>query len=488
MQVDRFRREQLFIDGAWQRPASGELLPVHSPASEQQVGVAPLATAPDVERAVAAARRAFESGPWPRMAPAERADALLALAQHVKAHRRALAELSVDAWGVPVTFAHQRENGPIAILEYYARLARDFPFRERRVGGSGAAALVLREPVGVVAAIVPFNGPLMSAAAKIAPSLAAGCPIVFKSAPETPLDAFALADAAEAIGLPRGVLNIVPGDRAVGEALVSHPGVDRVVFTGSTEGGRRVAALCAESFKRATLELGGKAAAILLDDAPLEPSLAAILPLSFFNSGQACIALSRILAPRARHAEVVDAVASRARELVVGDPRDPTTRQGPLISARQRERVLGLIAVARAEGASLVCGGGAPPALARGHYVEPTVFADVAPAMRIAREEVFGPVVCVIPYEGEDEAVAIANDTPFGLSGAVFTADVARGAALAERVAVGTFGVNGYALDPGLPFGGRKQSGIGREFGSEGLAEYTELKAIALPAGYEPAA
>jgi betaine-aldehyde dehydrogenase len=476
-----YRRECFFIDGGWQRPASGELVPVHSPASEQQIGAVPRASAQDVERAVAAARRAFDSGPWPRMAAGERADVLVALAEHLRERRRALADLSVDEAGVPIAYARQRENGPLAILDYYAQLARGFPFSERRSTAAGSA-LVRREPVGVVAAIVPFNGPLMSAAAKIAPSLAAGCPIVFKPAPETPLDAFALADAAEAVGLPPGVLNVLPADRDVGERLVSHPGVDRVVFTGSSAGGRRVAELCAQSFKRVTLELGGKAAAILLDDAPLERSLAAILPLSFFNSGQACIALSRILAPQARYEEVVEAVVASVSQLVVGDPRDEATQQGPLISARQRERVLGLVEAGRAEGAVVACGGGVPRALRRGHYVEPTVFRGVASSMRIAREEAFGPVLCVLPYRDEAEAIAIANDSPYGLSGAVFTADVARGVAIGTQVAVGTFGVNGYALDPSLPFGGRKQSGIGREFGAEGLAEYTELKAIALPA------
>src|SRR5262245_12470719 len=475
-------REELFIDGAWVAPASGETLPVLSPSSEAPIGRYPRATAPDVERAVAAARRAFESGPWPWTEPSERSRLLVAMAEHLRARRRELAELAVDEAGVPVFHARARENGPIAIFEYFARLAREFPFREVRRGPAGPS-LVLREPVGVVAAIVPFNGPLMSAAAKIAPSLAAGCPIVFKPAPETPLDAFALAEAALAAGLPPGVLNVLPADRDVGALLVSHPGVDRVVFTGSSAGGKRVAELCAPTFKRVTLELGGKAAAILLDDAPLESALAQVLPLSFFNSGQACIALSRILAPRERYDEVVEAVAAAAKQLVVGDPRDEATRQGPLISARQRERVLALIAAGSAEGAKLVCGGGAPRALRRGHYVEPTVFRDVASAMRIAREEFFGPVVCVIPYRDDDDAVAIANDSPYGLSGAVFTQDVARGVAIGRQIQVGTFGVNGYALDPSLPFGGRKQSGIGREFGAEGLAEYTELKAIALPPG-----
>jgi aldehyde dehydrogenase (NAD+) len=479
-----YEREHFFIDGAWQRPASGERLPVYSPTTEETIGFVPRASEPDVTRAVAAAKRAYESGPWPRMQPAERADLLLAIAAQLAARKRELADLSVDEFGVPVTFARQRENGPIAIFEYYARLAREFPFAERRAGGAGQA-LVLREPVGVVAAIVPFNGPLMSAAAKIAPSLAAGCPIVFKPAPETPLDAFAIADAAEAVGLPPGVLNIMPADRDVAERLVAHPDVDRVVFTGSTQGGRRVAEICALSFKRVTLELGGKAAAILLDDAPLERSLAAILPLSFFNSGQACIALSRILVSRERYEDAVEAVVSAARALAVGDPWDEKTKQGPLISARQRERVLALIEAGRAEGAGVASGGAAPSGLSRGHYVTPTVFRDVGARMRIAQEEFFGPVVCVIPYRNEEEAVAIANDSPYGLSGAVFTEDVARGVAVAKRVRVGTYGVNGYALDPSLPFGGRKQSGLGREFGIEGLAEYTELKAIALPVGAE---
>jgi len=475
-------RERLFLGGEWVAPASGQTLPVFSPASEAEIGRFPRATVEDADRAVAAARQAFDAGPWPRMSPAERSELLLAMAAHLRARRRELAELSVDEAGIPVCFAHARENGPIAIFEYYANLAREFPFREARRGAL-AEALVVREPIGVVAAIVPFNGPLMSATAKIAPSLAAGCPIVFKSAPETPLDGFAIADAAEAVGLPPGVLNVLPADRDTGEHLVKHPGVDRVVFTGSTGAGRRIAQLCATSFRRTTLELGGKAAAILLPDAPLEESLAKILPLSFFNSGQACIALSRLVVPREREKEVVEAVAAATGALVVGDPRDAATRQGPLISAKQRERVLAHVEAGVAGGAELVCGGRRPPGLARGHYVEPTVFRGVESSMRIAQEEIFGPVLCVLAYRDEAEAVAIANDTPYGLSGAVFTADVERGIAIGSRIRVGTFGVNGYALDFSLPFGGCKQSGIGREFGPEGLAEYTECKAIALPAG-----
>jgi acyl-CoA reductase-like NAD-dependent aldehyde dehydrogenase len=325
----------------------------------------------------------------------------------------------------------------------------------------------------------------MSAAAKIAPALAAGCPIVFKPAPETPLDAFVLAEAAEAAGVPPGVVNVLPGDATVGAALVTHPGVDRVVFTGSTLAGQAISKACAGSFKRLTLELGGKAAAVLLDDAPIEASLASILPMSYFNSGQACIALSRILAPRARYDEVVEAAVEATRAMTVGDPRDPATVLGPVISARHRARIEGMIEQAQRDGSRIAFGGGRPSQPERGWYVEPTVFRDVRNESYIAQNEVFGPVLAIIPHDGDEDAVALSNATPYGLSGAVFTPDLERAVAFAERVKVGTFGVNGYMLDFSLPFGGRKQSGIGREFGIEGLAEHTEVKAIALPPGTE---
>jgi acyl-CoA reductase-like NAD-dependent aldehyde dehydrogenase len=335
----------------------------------------------------------------------------------------------------------------------------------------------------VIGAVVPFNGPIMSAAAKLAPALASGCPIVFKPALETPLDAFVLAEAAEAAGIPPGVVNIVPGGADVGAALVAHAGVDRVVFTGSTTAGRAISEACAGTFKRLTLELGGKAAAVLLDDAPVEQSVASILPMSFFNSGQACIALSRILAPRARYDEVVDAAVEATRAMTVGDPRDAATVLGPVISDRHRARIEAMIDRTRTEGGVVATGGGRPTALDTGWYVEPTVFRDVDNTGYLAQHEVFGPVVAVIPHDGDDDALAQSNGTPYGLSGAVFTDDLDRALAFASRVDVGTFGVNGYALDFSLPFGGRKQSGIGREFGAEGLSENTEVKAIALPPG-----
>jgi len=479
-----YERKSLYIGGRWVAPAQGGVLDVISPSTEQVIGHAPLASVADIDGAVAAAREAFDSGPWPRTSPEARAEALASMAAYLTERARPLAELNVDEAGVPITFAHARELGAVAVFNYFVGLTRSFPFREVRRGAM-APALVVREPAGVVAAVVPFNGPIMSAAAKIAPALAAGCPIVFKPAPETPLDAFVLAEAAEAAGVPPGVVNVLPGDATVGAALVTHPGVDRVVFTGSTLAGQAISKACAGSFKRLTLELGGKAAAVLLDDAPIEASIASILPMSYFNSGQACIALSRILAPRARYDEVVEAAVEATRAMTVGDPRDPATVLGPVISARHRARIEGMIEQAQRDGSRIAFGGGRPSQPERGWYVEPTVFRDVRNEGYIAQNEVFGPVLAIIAHDGDEDAVALSNATPYGLSGAVFTPDLERALAFAERVKVGTFGVNGYMLDFSLPFGGRKQSGIGREFGIEGLAEHTEVKAIALPPGTE---
>ena len=482
-----YERERLYIGGNWVAPVEGGRIDVVSPSNEAVIGHVPLASSADVERAVAAARDAFDNGPWPRTTPEERANALARMGEYVTERARELATLNIEEAAVPITFAHARELGPVAIFNFFTNLTRTFPFREVRQGAA-APALVVREPVGVVAAVVPFNGPIMSAAAKIAPVIAAGCPIVFKPASETPLDVFVLAEAAEVAGIPAGVVNIVPGDADVGAALVSHPGVDRVLFTGSTGAGRKIAEASAGSMKRLTLELGGKAAAILLDDAPIEESLAATLPMSFFNSGQACIALSRILAPRDRYDEVVDAAVAITEKMTLGDPHDADTVLGPVISARHRDRVESHIEAARADGARVVLGGGRPAHLDRGWYVEPTIFRDVDNGMRLAQEEVFGPVLAIIPHDGDADAVAIANDTRYGLSGAVFTPDLVRALDVASTIRVGTFGINGYVLDFSLPFGGRKQSGIGREFGVEGLAENTEVKAIALPAGTDASA
>jgi aldehyde dehydrogenase (NAD+) len=479
---DLYERRDLFIGGEWVAPADGGRVDVISPSSEEVIGFSPVAGRADVDRAVAAARAAIDDGPWPRTSPEERAAALDRMAAHLTERARELATLNVEEAAVPVTYAHARELGPAFIVGFFARLAREFAFREVRQGAA-APAIIVREPVGVVASIVPFNGPLMSAAAKFGPALASGCALVFKPALETPLDAFVLAEAAQEAGIPPGVVNVLPADRAVAEALVGHAGVDRVVFTGSTAGGRAVAQATAGSFKRVTLEMGGKAAAILLDDAPVDASIASILPMSFFNSGQACIALSRLVVPRNKLAAVTEAVAAFTDTMVLGDPHDPATILGPVISAAHRDRIEGMVDMAKADGARVVRGGSRPADLPQGWYVAPTVLTDLGPDARIAQQEVFGPVLVILPHDGDDDAVAIANGTPFGLSGAVFTPDLDRALSLAGRIKVGTFGINGYALDPTVPFGGCKQSGVGREFGVEGLAEYTEIKAVALPAG-----
>jgi betaine-aldehyde dehydrogenase len=373
------------------------------------------------------------------------------------------------------------------VLDYFANLARTFVAEELRAGVL-APALVRHEPVGVVAAIVPWNVPLFIAALKLGPCLAAGDTMVLKPSPEAPLALHLFTEIAAEAGLPPGVLNVVPAGADVGEHLVRHSGVDKVSFTGSTAAGRRVGAICGEQVKRVTLELGGKSAAIVLDDADLDALVPNLLANSIFmNNGEACIAQTRILASRARYDDVVEAVATAVAAAPVGDPLDPETAVGPLVTAQQRDRVEGYLAAGRSEGARVVVGGGRPAALDRGWYVEPTVFADVDNAMTIAREEIFGPVAAVIAYDDVDDAVRIANDSDYGLSGSVWTADPQAGVDVARRIRTGTYGVNGLGLDPVAPYGGFKASGLGRELGPEGLADYTESRTIIVPPGFAPA-
>ena len=472
-------RDRLFVGGEWAAPAGDDVIDVVSPYTEQVVARVPDASPADIERAVAAARRAFDRGPWPRTPPADRADVLERAAAVLAGRSDELAELITLEMGSPTTFSQLVQvPTPLAQLRAYAKLARTFPFEEER--GRRAHSLVVHEPVGVVAAIVPWNTPLLVTMSKVAPALAAGCTVVLKPAPEAPLDAYVLAEAFAEAGLPAGALNVVPAGRDAGEHLVRHPDVDKVAFTGSTAAGRRIAAVCGERLARVSLELGGKSAAIVLDDAPLEATVAGLLPLSYVNAGQACVAQTRVLVSRRRHDEFVEAWASATAALPVGDPADPATVVGPLVAARQRERVEGYIALGRREGARVVTGGGRPAAEPRGWFVEPTVFAGVRNDMRIAREEIFGPVVSVLAYDDPEEAVAIADDSDYGLAGSVWTADVDAGVALARRVRTGTFSVNGALQAGDAPFGGFKQSGIGREFGPEGLRLYLEPKAIAV--------
>jgi betaine-aldehyde dehydrogenase len=477
--------DELYIGGTWVPSTGPGRIEVENPATEETAGRVPDGTPADMERAVDAARDAFDTGPWPRMTPDARAAALEAMADALTARAEELAGTIVTETGLPITIVELAHARPaIATLRHYARLVRTTAFEEERPGARSPFRL-RRLPSGVVAAIVPWNIPVLGACAKIGPALAAGCTAVLKPSPETPLSACLLAEAAHEAGLPPGVLNVVPGGREAGAALVAHPGVDKVTFTGSTAAGKRIAAVCAERMKRYSLELGGNAATIVLDDAPAERVAAGAVAMGpANNNGEACIAQGRILVPRAREHELAEAIAAAARARPVGDPADPRTLLGPMITRGHRERVLGYVASGIAEGADLVHGGRVPEGLDRGWYVEPTVFAGVGNGMRIAREEIFGPVLTVIPYDGEEEAVALANDTEYGLSGSVWAADPERAAAVGTRIRAGSIFVNGtLRLDADAPFGGFKESGVGREGGPEALAEYLEPQVMFLPAG-----
>lgn len=466
--------DELFIGGEWVVPSNLEALTVVNPAAEQVLGHVPAASKEDADAAVRAARAAFPA--WSSASTTERASALRAFADALAARRDELVRLLIDEVGIPARLAQTHQvQFPIDELARQASMIESLPLEER-IGNS----LVVREPIGVVAALAPWNFPLLLAVNKIAPALAAGCTVVLKPSELTPLHAFVLAEAAEEADLPPGILNMVTGTGPeMGEALAAHPDVDMVSLTGSTAAGRRVAELAARTLKRVLLELGGKSANVLLEGADVESAVRAGIDQCFWNNGQNCMAWSRLLAPRA----IADDVAARAGEIAsalrVGDPREDDTDIGPLVSAEQRDRVCALVRSGSDEGARLVTGGTERPAgHTYGYYVRPTVFADVTNDMRIAREEIFGPVLSVLPYDGEDEAVQIANDTPYGLHGAVFAPDVEHGTAVARRLRTGMVDVNGAPLNPHAPFGGYGQSGLGRELGRFGLEEYFELKAI----------
>jgi acyl-CoA reductase-like NAD-dependent aldehyde dehydrogenase len=478
-------QNELFIGGTWTPASTADRIEVVSPSTETPVARVAAAAPGDVDKAVDAARTAFDTGPWPRLEAAERIAAIRRLAEIYGTRRTEMAELITSELGAPISFAQRAQVAlPWSMMTAFCDLAESYPWREVRAGRYGSDIHVLREPIGVAAAVVPWNMPQFLIVTKLVPALLAGCSVIVKPAPETPLNALLLAELIAEAELPPGVVSVVPGGRELGEYLVRHPGVDKVSFTGSTGAGKAVAAACAPDLRRVSLELGGKSAAIVLADADPAAVAAGIRSASLSNSGQICNALTRVLVPTARADDFTDALAAEVANLVVGDPWDATTQVGPLVAQRQQEGVRGYIETGQREGARLVVGGTTmPDGLDRGWYVRPTLFADADNSMRIAREEIFGPVLTVIPYANEDEAVAIANDSDYGLAGAVWTDDTDRGIRVAGRIRTGTFGVNqGYTMDPFAPFGGVKASGYGRELGREGIDGYTDTKSIAVAA------
>lgn len=464
---------RLFIDGAWQIPSGQGLAEVINPATEQVAGSVPLGDERDVERAVVAARRAF--GSWSRTSSSVRAAYIRALVEQLQARADEMARVITAELGMPVQWCRSVQvEGPIAGLAQYVELA-GLMDEVREVGNS----LVIREPVGVCAFINPWNYPLHQLIGKLAPALAAGCTVVVKPSQETPLHAFLLAEMIEAIDLPAGVFNLVSGPGSkVGEALARHPDIDMVSFTGSTGAGVRVAQAAAPSVKRVCLELGGKSPLLIGEDADLAAAVRYGVQDVMINSGQTCTALTRMLLPASRYAEALELALAETQKLRMGDPLDPQSFLGPMCSAAQRRTVRDYIQVGQQEGARLLCGGETAEEFVRGFYLKPTLFADVDNRMRIAQEEIFGPVLCLIPYADEAQAIQIANDSPFGLSSGVWAGTTERGLGLARQIRAGQCFINGAAFNYQAPFGGYKQSGNGREWGEEGLAEFVEVKAL----------
>lgn len=477
---------KLFIGGKWVEPATSDVIEVHSPATGELVGKVPLASATDVDAACAAARKAFDGGPWPHKSPQERAEILAAAVKLMEERGEELKFLLAAETGQPQTIVDMMQYGAaMSAFQYFAGAADKFPWKEIRDGIYGQT-LVLREPIGVVGAVTAWNVPFFLAANKLGPALLAGCTVVLKPAAETPLSVFAMAEMFAEAGLPEGVLSIVPGGPETGRALTANDQIDKYTFTGSSAVGKEIAKIAAEKLKPCTLELGGKSAAIILEDADLDSTLPMLGFSGVMNSGQACVAQTRILAPRSRYEEVVEKVANFIGAMPVGLPDDPNAAIGPLISEKQRDRVESYIKKGVEEGARIVTGGGRPEGLDNGWFVEPTVFADVDNSMTIAQEEIFGPVLAVIPYETEEDAIRIANDSVYGLAGSVWTTDNKKALEVASKIRTGTYAVNMYAFDPGAPFGGYKNSGIGRENGPEGIEAYVEHKSVLLPFGYTP--
>ncbi len=471
----------LFIGGAWVPPSTSERIDVVDAATEQVWLQVASASAADVDAAITAARHAFDVGEWPRLSHAERATYLRALAAAVRRRGPELSDIWTSETGVLNSLARVMSNNSAATFEYYADLAQTYPFVERhRPTAGGKVGYLVREPVGVVGAILPWNSPLGMIAFKTAPALLAGCTIVLKASPDAPGEAYVIAEIAQEIGLPPGVLNVLTAHPEASEVLVRDPRVDKITFTGSTAAGRRIGAILGKRVARFTLELGGKSAAVVLDDYDAGLAAASIAGQACMMTGQVCATLTRVVVDRRRHDELVDALAAAFADVAVGDPFDPGTAMGPLATRRQLRVVEGFIARGVADGATLAGGGGRPAGLDRGFFVRPTVFGRVDNSSELAQEEIFGPVVSVIAADGERDAVRIANDTRYGLNASVYTHDVDRAYAVARQLRSGTVGHNARRIDFGIAFGGFKQSGVGREGGREGLLPFLETKTLVL--------
>jgi aldehyde dehydrogenase (NAD+) len=473
--------ERLWIGGAWIPAHSGRTIELVSPNTEHVIGTVAEADEQDMDAAVTAARAAFDTGPWGRLSPAERIPFLERMTEHLEARHSELACAWTLQMGGLTSFAGPMTAGSTLGFKQIIALARQFAFVETRSSPVVRSALVAHEPVGVVAAIAPWNAPYGIMLNKVAYALAAGCTVIMKPSPETPLETYIIAEAAEAAGVPKGVVNLVCGQRAASDHLVCNPGVDKVSFTGSTLAGKRIASVCGERIARCTLELGGKSAAIVRDDFPINSAADLLTGTITLMSGQVCAMLSRVLVQRRRHDELADAIARRMQQVVIGHSDDPTTQLGPVAMKRQLERVEMYIGEGRRT-AELLTGGHRPGHLERGYFIEPTLFAHVKNDTRIAQEEIFGPVLSLIPFEDEDEAIRIANESHYGLNGSVLTHDADAAYRIARRIRTGAVGQNGLRLDFGLPYGGFKQSGLGREGGIEGLSAYLETKTILLDA------
>ena len=472
--------DRFYIGGEWVAPSSDATFDVIDSGTEEHYFSVAEAQAADMDRAVGAARSAFDVGPWPRMTHGQRAEFLRALGAGLAARAGDIGQIWPRESGVIHQVAAYAGLGAARTFDFYAGLADTFEWEREAQPQQPGFGLLVREPVGVVGAIIPWNGPISLITYKIAPALIAGCTVVLKSSPEAPGEGYLVAEVAEEIGLPPGVLNVLTADREVSELLVRDPRVDKITFTGSTAAGRRIASLCGERIARVTLELGGKSAAVVLDDADLDLTAARLTQAECMITGQVCSSLTRIVVSEHRHDQLVEALAASFSQVTVGSPFDPESQMGPLAMSRQRDRVLGYIEKGVAEGATLATGGGRPAHLDKGWFVEPTVFADVDNSSTIAQEEIFGPVLSVIPAKDEQDAVAIANDTIYGLNASVFTPDVDRAREVAGQLRTGTVGHNMFRTDFGIAFGGFKQSGIGREGGVEGLLPFLESKTVIL--------